>query len=72
MNTFFRQSSLTALFCLLLGSLLSAQKPVKPSAADVHDAIKKLNVLGSVLYVAAHPDDENQRFISYCASEKHY
>jgi LmbE family N-acetylglucosaminyl deacetylase len=53
-------------------SALSAQKPARHSAADVHQAIKKLNVLGSVLYVAAHPDDENQRFISYCANEKLY
>jgi LmbE family N-acetylglucosaminyl deacetylase len=57
---------------LLSAALLQAQKPTKPSAADLHQAIKKLNVLGSVLYVAAHPDDENQRFISYCANEKHY
>ena len=57
---------------LLLTCTLSAQKPVKPSAADLHQAIKKLNVLGSVLYVAAHPDDENTRFISYCANEKNY
>ena len=54
----------------LLASLAIAQKPAKPHAADLHQAIKKLNVLGSVLYVAAHPDDENQRFISYCANEK--
>lgn len=67
-----RHSFLPALLGLLLSLPLAAQKPVKPSAADLHDAIKKLNVLGSVLYVAAHPDDENQRFISYCASEKHY
>ena len=52
--------------------LLPAQKPVRPGAADLHQAIKKLNVLGSVLYVAAHPDDENQRLISYCANEKLY
>ncbi|MCB9356850.1 MAG: PIG-L family deacetylase [Lewinellaceae bacterium] len=52
--------------------LLSAQKPAKPSASDLHQAVKKLNVLGSVLYVAAHPDDENQRLISYCANEKLY
>jgi len=51
---------------------LNAQKPVKPNAADIHQAIRKLNVLGSVLYVAAHPDDENQRLISYCANEKLY
>ena len=55
----------------LIGTVLcAAQKPAKPSASDLHQAIKKLNVLGSVLYVAAHPDDENQRFISYCANEK--
>ncbi len=63
------------IYCLLLGLCLlpafaSAQKPAKPTAAELHQAIKKLNVLGSVLYVAAHPDDENQRFISYCANEK--
>ena len=28
-------------------------------------AFKKLNFLGSVLYVAAHPDDENTRLIAY-------
>ncbi len=55
-----------------LPTLAPAQKPVKPSASDLHQAIKKLNVLGSVLYVAAHPDDENQRLISYCANEKLY
>ena len=59
------------LLCLcLLPVLASAQKPAKPTAAELHQAIKKLNVLGTVLYVAAHPDDENQRFISYCANEK--
>lgn len=57
---------------LLFPILLFSQKPAKPNAADLHQAIKKLNVLGSVLYVAAHPDDENQRLISYCANEKLY
>lgn len=51
---------------------LVAQKPVKPNAADLHQAIKKLNVLGTVLYVAAHPDDENTRMISYLSNEKLY
>lgn len=31
--------------------------------------IKKLNVVGSVLYIAAHPDDENTRLIAYLANE---
>ncbi|MCW5924595.1 MAG: PIG-L family deacetylase [Saprospiraceae bacterium] len=51
---------------------LLAQKPAKPNAADLHHAIKKLNVLGSVLYVAAHPDDENTRMISFLRNEKLY
>lgn len=69
---FLRHPFLPCLLGILLSLPLGAQKPVKPSAADLHDAIKKLNVLGSVLYVAAHPDDENQRFISYCANQMHY
>ncbi|NJN25899.1 MAG: PIG-L family deacetylase [Cyclobacteriaceae bacterium] len=32
--------------------------------------LKKLNVLGTVLYVAAHPDDENTRLITHMANEE--
>jgi LmbE family N-acetylglucosaminyl deacetylase len=38
----------------------------------IEQSFKKLNVLGSVLYVAAHPDDENTRLLAYLAQEKHY
>jgi LmbE family N-acetylglucosaminyl deacetylase len=63
----------TLAFLLLFVPLLSfAQKPAKPSSADLQLAIKKLNVLGTVLYVAAHPDDENTRMISYLRNEKLY
>jgi LmbE family N-acetylglucosaminyl deacetylase len=44
------------------------QKPEKWNSSDIYRAIKKLNVLGSVLYVAAHPDDENTRMISHLSS----
>jgi hypothetical protein len=30
----------------------------------------KLNFLGSALYIAAHPDDENTRLIAYLANEQ--
>ena len=40
------------------------------SGSEIYHQIKKLNVLGNVLYLAAHPDDEKTRFISYCANEK--
>lgn len=32
--------------------------------------IQKLEVTGSVLYIAAHPDDENTRLLSYLATER--
>ncbi len=57
--------------CLLtcLPFSMEAQAPRKWSAADIHHAIKKANVLGSALYVAAHPDDENTRMIAWLANE---
>jgi LmbE family N-acetylglucosaminyl deacetylase len=38
-------------------------------ASELLEEIKKLKVVGSVLYVAAHPDDENTRLISYLSNE---
>ncbi|MBT8295544.1 MAG: PIG-L family deacetylase, partial [Gramella sp.] len=47
-----------------------AQAPEKWSSTEIFNQIKKLNFLGSVLYIAAHPDDENTRLISYFSNEK--
>ena len=49
--------------------LLHSQKPKKLNATQIYESIQKLNFLGSVLYVAAHPDDENTRLISYFSNE---
>jgi LmbE family N-acetylglucosaminyl deacetylase len=62
--------SLFAIFCLTLTSF--GQQPAKPTSADIFDALKKVQVLGSALYIAAHPDDENTRLISYFANYKNY
>ena len=48
------------------------QPPASWTSAEMYQAIKKLNVLGSVLYVAAHPDDENTRLITYFSKDKLY
>ncbi|MBU2940589.1 PIG-L family deacetylase [Lacinutrix sp. C3R15] len=50
-------------------SNLQAQQPKKPNASQIFESLKKLNFLGSVLYVAAHPDDENTRLISYMSNK---
>ncbi len=52
------------------GQYATAQAPKKLNAAEIKQALNKLEVLGSVLYVAAHPDDENTRLIAYMANEK--
>ena len=44
--------------------------PAPASASKIIDDIKKLNTLGSVLYLAAHPDDENTRLISWLANDQ--
>ena len=45
-----------------------AQQPEKLNSSEIFKKIRKLNFLGSVLYVAAHPDDENTRLISYLSN----
>ncbi len=57
-----------AILCLNLYSLI-AQNPQKPHAVDIYRDLKALNFLGTVLYVAAHPDDENTRLISYFSNK---
>ncbi len=47
-----------------------SQKPQQWSASEIYTNIQKLKVQARVLYLAAHPDDENTRFIAYCANEK--
>ncbi len=49
----------------------SAQRPPEqPDAAKILHKMQKLNVLGSVLYIVAHPDDENTRLIAWLANGK--
>ncbi len=62
---------LLPVFLLITGTLFAQTAP-RTDIATIEQNFKKLNVLGSVLYVAAHPDDENTRLLAYLAQEKHY
>jgi LmbE family N-acetylglucosaminyl deacetylase len=63
---------LLSVFVIILCSIHGhAQAPKKLNAVEIHESIKKLNFLGTVLYLAAHPDDENTRMISYFSNEVH-
>ncbi|WP_028375955.1 PIG-L family deacetylase [Leeuwenhoekiella sp. MAR_2009_132] len=61
---------LIALLCCVTLQM-QAQKPKKPSSSEIFEQIKGLNFLGTALYVAAHPDDENTAMISYLANTVH-
>jgi LmbE family N-acetylglucosaminyl deacetylase len=64
--------------CFLLLAVLPmfvcsfAQTPATYNSAEILLGLKKLKVLGSVLYIAAHPDDENTRLLAYLSKERLY
>ena len=59
------------IFFILCATVSSfAQPHTQPDAAKIKLRLKKLNFLGTVLYVAAHPDDENTRAIAYLSNER--
>lgn len=57
-------------FCLALINVGFGQKPKNYSSTAIHHELQKLNFLGTALYVAAHPDDENTRLISYLSNQQ--
>ena len=64
---------LASIFALLLMSeYVRAQMPETINASEILLRMKKLEVLGSVLYIAAHPDDENTRLLAWLSQEKLY
>src|SRR5690554_1850238 len=56
---------------LTVTNLFYGQAPQKLTSSEIYHELKKLNFLGSALYIAAHPDDENTRLISYLVNDVH-
>src|SRR5687767_3478849 len=50
--------------------LIKAQTSLQLNAAEIKLGLQKLNTVGCVLYIAAHPDDENTRLLTYLANER--
>ena len=53
---------------LLIAPGLKAQR----NSAEIAAQIKGLKTVGSVLYIAAHPDDENNAFLPYLTKERNF
>src|SRR5215510_13527201 len=74
MTTNMRICNLRARFLLLplllVLSPLQAQR-VFSGAAEVQQSLHKLNELGTVLMIAAHPDDERTSLLAYFARGRH-
>ena len=60
------------LILLLCSYQVYPQTPRSFTSSEILSQIKRLHVLGSVLYIAAHPDDENTRLLAYLANDKLY
>src|SRR5690606_28168710 len=63
--------NLLFLFVFILSQISIAQSPQKPSSSEIYHDLLKLNFFGTAIYVAAHPDDENTKFISYLSNALH-
>lgn len=57
------------IFCFFL---LSSIAQTSTTSGEIYLGLRKLNNLGSVLYIAAHPDDENTRLLAFLSKEKLY
>ena len=57
-------------FALFAPLAFAVGPPKQPSAGELLRNIERLATVGNVLYVAAHPDDENTRLLAYLANEK--
>ena len=59
------------LFLLVYAGNLRSQVIPRFSSSSIEQRLDKLNTLGSALYLAAHPDDENTQLIAYLANGMH-
>ena len=53
----------------ILPSNRAQADPTELDSAQIQLALRKLGVVGSVLYIGAHPDDENTNLLAYLSNE---
>lgn len=67
----FALNAMAGFFFLLSLIIVQPHAAAQQGAEVIYKDIKKLGVLANVVYVAAHPDDENTRLISYLSNHLH-
>lgn len=58
-------------FLLFVPAVLSAQFPAAETSSELYNDLLKASTTPRVLYMAAHPDDENTRLIAYFENALH-
>lgn len=58
------------LIAFYYGQNTFSQAPKKRNSNQIYEEIQSLNFFGTVLYIAAHPDDENTRLLSYISHKE--
>src|SRR5581483_11103399 len=56
---------------LVTNAVLVEAQPNLSGTAELEESLRKLNELGSVLMIAAHPDDERTGVLAYFARGRH-
>jgi len=59
------------LFIAITTSVIFSQPSESLNSSEIKIALERLNTLGTVLYIAAHPDDENTSFLAYYNYSEH-
>ena len=67
-----KQKALSAFFALILLAYSGIAQQVHPvPSAQIYNEMARLKNLTSVLYMAAHPDDENTRLLAWLVNDQH-
>jgi len=71
MRKFVSKSLAVLLYVVILFPVASPAQRVWSGAPDLKQSLDRLRVLGSVLMIGAHPDDENTATLAYFARGRH-
>lgn len=69
-DTFWRRGPVWAVVALAFVSPALAREPNSPK--EIEQQLRSFNRLGTVLHIAAHPDDENTQLITYLSRGRGY
>ncbi len=67
-----RSSAWAAFAVTLIVAISTTRSPAQTTNSPILQEIRQFRQMGTVLYVAAHPDDENTQLITYLARGRNY